>query len=91
MLLALLFYQPIFPLHLLLGHPEVLYYEILPHGGVAAHEEVEHLVHAVLLGEVHLVEPNPLAEELLEFIGRNLPKPLESGDFCPLAYLLLRL
>ena len=58
-------------LHLLLGHPEVLYYEILPHGGIAAHEEVEHLVHAVLLGKVHLAYNSLHTQKSVQRFGQR--------------------
>ena len=79
-------------LHEILLHAEILDDELLPFGRVFAHEEGEQFVAVVEVVQVHRVEADVFADEVLELAGgdfagsrdfhafRDLPEPEERLD-----------
>ena len=59
---------------------QVLDDEVLPLGGVLAHEEGEEVVGAVEVVQGDRLEPDVLADEVLELAGGDFAQALEAGD-----------
>ena len=67
-------------LHEILLHTEILDDELLPLGRVFAHEEGEQFVAAGEVMQVHGVEADVFADEVLELAGGDFAEALEARD-----------
>src|SRR4051812_19296844 len=71
---------PALHLHQVLLHSQIADDEVLPGGGVFAHKKGEELVRAREVVQVHRIEPDVLADEVLEFAGGDFAESLEPGN-----------
>src|ERR1051326_1360643 len=66
--------------HEVFFHLQVIDDEVLPLGGVLAHEEAQQVLAVVEMRERHGFEPDVFADEILELAGRDFAEAFEPRD-----------